>query len=361
MPKRLLLVDDEKFLLESLQEGLLDYNNLFDTKICFSADEAIELTKKFRFDLIITDIRMPGKSGVDLFMHLKENDFQGKVMAMTAYGNEEIFTKINDLGAMKIIIKPFDFEWFKKLLINFFSELKGFSGTIESIDLTSVLQIINLEKKTVVVKIIINDKSGYLYFSNGDIINAEFDGLTGIEAAKKLINLNRGKFSVLKGDKKIKRNIDIPFITFIINIAKELDEKKYKKNKKLHATEKKIDIGVSKQIFQPLKEISGLKGAGIFNSEGFLISEESRTSVNLKGLGVFGLNLYESTIETFRQLKLGRFDLFQVETDKFIYLFAWLIPEEIYMGIILDLKGNIGILKHKIKEITNSIDKYVIL
>lgn len=361
MIKRLLLVDDEKFLLESLKEGLVNYNNIFETVVCFSVDEAIKLTETYRFDLVITDIRMPGKSGIDLFMHLKNNNFQGKVMAMTAYGNEEIFSKINKLGAMKIITKPFDFEWFKRMLIDFFGDLKGFSGTIESIDLTSVLQIINLEKKSVVVKIRINEKSGYLYFDNGDIINAEFEGLTGVEAAKKLININRGKFSVLKGKKKVIRDINIPFITFIINIAKDIDEKKYKINKRPAGDEGKIDVGVSKKIFNPLREIFGLKSAGIFNSAGDLIIKESTASVDMKGLGILGLNLYESTIETFKQLKLGCFDLFQIQTDKLIYVFSWLIYEEIYLGVILDIKGNVGILKHKIKEISKSIDEYVVL
>jgi len=361
MIKRLLLVDDEEFLLESLKEGLTDYNNHFETMICFSVDEAIRLTNLYRFDLVITDIRMPGKSGIDLFMHLKESNFLGKVMAMTAYGNDEIFSKINALGALKIITKPFDFEWFKRILIDFFNDLKGVSGTIESIDLTSVLQIINLEKKSVVVKIKINDKEGYLYFDQGEIINAEFDNSAGVDAAKKLINLNRGQFSVLKIKKKIQRNINVPFITFIINLAKEIDERKYEVNKRPAGKYKISEIGISKKIFKPLKEITGMKNAGIFNSAGDLLIEETSSSMDIKGLGILGLNLYENIVDTFKQLKLGCFDLFQIQTDQLIYVFSWLIHEELYLGVVLDIRGNVGILKHKIKEISNSIDDYVVL
>ncbi len=361
MIKRLLLVDDEQFLLESLKDGLVDFNNIFETKICFSVDEAIKLTNLYRFDLVITDIRMPGKSGIDLFMHLKEHNFLGKVMAMTAYGNEEIFNKINALGAMKIITKPFDFEWFKRMLIDFFNDLRGVSGTIESIDLTSVLQIINLEKKTVAVKIQINEKEGFLYFDNGEIINAEFDNVSGIEAAKRLINMNRGKFTVLQGKKKVLRSINVPFITFIINIAKEIDERKYQKNRRPDEVAKTAEIGVSKKIFDSLKTVTGLKSAGVFNSAGDLILSDSESSMDIKGLGILGLNLYESIIDTFKQLNLGCFDLFQIQTDQLIYIFAWLVTDEIYLGVILDLKGNVAILKHKIKEISQCIEDYVVL
>ena len=62
MTKKLLLVDDEKFFLEGLKEGLLDYEDVFTTDICFSVNEAIKLNEKNEYDLIVTDIRMPKKS-----------------------------------------------------------------------------------------------------------------------------------------------------------------------------------------------------------------------------------------------------------------------------------------------------------
>lgn len=358
--KKLLLVDDEKFLLESLKEGLSDYSHLFETEICFSVDEAIERTKVFRFDLVITDIRMPGKSGIDLLMYLKTNYFQGKVMAMTAYGDEEVFSKISELGGMKVIVKPFDFEWFKRMLIDFFEEKKGFSGTIDSIDLTSVLQIINLEKKSVDVKITIDDKDGFLHFDKGEIINAEFDGVTGEDAAKNLINLNKGKFVVLKSRKEVNREITTPFITFIIDVATEIDEQKYNIIKPKEP-EKKLNIGVSQEIFKPIASITGFKSAGVFNSDGYLISEQTARKVNIRELGIFGLNLYETFIDTFKRMGLGRFELFQVHTDKLIFIFTWLIQDEAFMGMVLGAGGNVGIIKHKLKEITKEIDKYVVL
>ena len=179
MAQKLLLVDDENPLLDLLEELLKDCRDVFETHSCNSVDQAITASKKHVFDLIITDIKMPGKSGIDLLMHLKKIDYQGKFMVMTAYGNEEIYAKVHELGGIRIIAKPFDFDWLKDLLLNYFQQKKGFSGTIESIDLTSLLQLINLERKSVAVKIEVDNGHGFLYFNEGEIVNADFSGLKG--------------------------------------------------------------------------------------------------------------------------------------------------------------------------------------
>jgi CheY-like chemotaxis protein len=251
MEKRILLVDDEKFFLEGLKEGLSDFKEIFATDICFSVDEAIKLFKKHRYDLIISDIRMPRKSGLDLFVYLKKQKYQGGFFAMTAYGTEEVLSKIKKLGGLDIILKPFSFSWFKDKIMGFFVEEEGVSGTVNVIDLTSLLQMINLEKKSLSVKISINDKYGYLHFKSGEIIHAEFDNLEGEEAAFHLIRTRKGRFSVEKQSKDTKHTIDTPFMVLLMNVMKKADEegkvkksdsKDEQKNEKEEDKEEKKDV-----------------------------------------------------------------------------------------------------------------------
>ncbi len=168
MKKKLLLVDDEKFFLEGLQDGLKESKDIFTTDICFSVDEAKKLQKKKSYDLIVSDIRMPKKSGLDLFIYLKKRKFKGGFFAMTAYGTEDLLANIKELGGLDVIMKPFNLEWFKDKILEYFSD-PGVSGTIESIDLASLLQMVNLEKKSVTVKIEHLDKIGFIYFENTSI------------------------------------------------------------------------------------------------------------------------------------------------------------------------------------------------
>jgi len=206
MAVKLLLVDDEKFFLEGLQEGLSEFEEVFTTDICFSVDEAIRFYKKNKYELIVSDIRMPKKSGLDLFEYLRKNKYQGGFIAMTAYGTPAVLKKIKKLGGLDIILKPFNFKWFRDKILDYLSVDKGVSGTIDSIDLTSLLQMINLEKKSTAVKVTSKTEEGILYFNKGEIIHAEYADLEGEEAAYKVLKITRGIFSLIKEKGKIKKN-----------------------------------------------------------------------------------------------------------------------------------------------------------
>lgn len=223
MKKKLLLVDDEKFFLEGLKEGLDEFREIFTTDICFSVEDAKKLHKKKNYDLIVSDIRMPKKSGLDLFVYLKKRKFKGGFIAMTAYGTEELLKNVRELGGLDVILKPFNFTWFKDKILDYFSEA-GVSGTIDSIDLTSLLQMINLEKKSITVKINNNEQIGFLHFEKGEIIHALYNQFEGLEAAKHLISINKGKFSFVKNGESVPKTIDVPFVALMMDSMKLIDE-----------------------------------------------------------------------------------------------------------------------------------------
>jgi len=239
MKKKLLLVDDEKFFLEGLQDGLKEFDDKFTTDICFSVDEAKKLQKKNIYDLIVSDIRMPKRSGLDLFIYLKKRKFKGGFIAMTAYGTEDLLANIRELGGLDVIMKPFNLEWFKDKILEYFSD-PGVSGTIESIDLTSLLQMVNLEKKSVTVRIEHKDKTGFIYFENGEIIHAEYNEFEGLEAAKYIISMNKGKFSISKNGEVVPKSIDVPFVALMMDSLKFNDENILKN--KMKVKEKEMDV-----------------------------------------------------------------------------------------------------------------------
>jgi CheY-like chemotaxis protein len=263
MVKKLLLVDDEKFFLDRLKEDLLDCKDVFTTDICFSVNEAIELNKKNEYDLIVTDIRMPETSGLELFEYLQKHHFKGGVFAMTAYGSKEVFEKIKQLGGLDIIMKPFDSTWFKDRILDFFSgEEEGVSGKIHSIDLASILQMINMENKSVAVRIEVGNDEGFLYFSNGMMVHAEYKGLLGEDAALHLIKLNKGRFSLLKSEEDFPQTIFTPFPTLMINIMKVIDEEMKQNDEKDLKEGTKMDATTFNEAIDIMKE----------KSEGALIS-----------------------------------------------------------------------------------------
>ena len=269
MTKKLLLVDDEEFFLEGLKDGLSEYEDVFTTDICFSVDEAIKLYGKYQYDLIISDIRMPGKTGLDFFVYLRGKNYNGGFIAMTAYGSLEVLQKIRNLGGLDIILKPFDFPWFKDKILDFFSEEEGVSGVVDSIALTSLLQMINLEKKSLIVRIEDKTSDGFLYFNKGEIIHAEYLELEGEEAAFHLIKMKKGRFSLLKWEKKVKKTIKTPFMILLMNAMKANDEetRKFQLNEKYMENKKKEEKMNVKKLSEAIEIQKANMGKGLLAAD----------------------------------------------------------------------------------------------
>jgi DNA-binding NtrC family response regulator len=100
-----LIVDDEEGMRSFLHKTLAGRCALVET--AGSAEEGRTLFNRIHFDLIILDISLPGKSGVEWLDELREGGFQGDVILITAFA--DIDTAIHALraGASDFILKPF--------------------------------------------------------------------------------------------------------------------------------------------------------------------------------------------------------------------------------------------------------------
>ncbi len=84
----LLIVDDELDNLYWLQEMFqYDFEPKVEVSIANSGRKALELLNQTSFDVVLTDIKMPGMDGIRLFEKIKENWPACKVVFLTAYGN----------------------------------------------------------------------------------------------------------------------------------------------------------------------------------------------------------------------------------------------------------------------------------
>ena len=120
---KILVVDDEKdvqtlFLQrfrKEIRKGELQF------RFAFSGEEALSVldTMEQETVLILSDINMPGMSGLELLETIKKdyNEPPPVVMMVTAYGDEENFNTAKKLGADDFLTKPVDFKTLKEKLI----------------------------------------------------------------------------------------------------------------------------------------------------------------------------------------------------------------------------------------------------
>ena len=96
--KRLLLVDDDPNTLGSLARAFRLAG--YDATVCDSAERALELARCQTFDMILSDVVMPGKDGISLLEDLKAMGVATPVVMISGQANVDIAVRATRLGAV---------------------------------------------------------------------------------------------------------------------------------------------------------------------------------------------------------------------------------------------------------------------
>ncbi len=103
---RILVVDDEESLREVLSEVLTDDGYNVDT--AETGDKALEMFDQGNYHLVISDIRMPGMSGIELLEKIKERSTETQVIIITSHASLDTALTALRTGAYDYLIKPFE-------------------------------------------------------------------------------------------------------------------------------------------------------------------------------------------------------------------------------------------------------------
>ncbi len=110
---RILIVDDELSMRDFLK--ILFENEGYEVTVAADAAKALELAVKDPFDIVITDIRMPGMNGLELLAELKRHFPDLPVVMITAYASPDDAVQAMRQGAFDYITKPFHVDEIKKV------------------------------------------------------------------------------------------------------------------------------------------------------------------------------------------------------------------------------------------------------
>jgi DNA-binding NtrC family response regulator len=112
MNPRILIVDDEATIRASLLEALAADG--YETDAAESGEEALARCHATAYDLLVTDLKLPGVSGLEVLQALRNQGKQTPVIMMTAYGDVDTAVSAMRLGAYDFIPKPFKLTMLRK-------------------------------------------------------------------------------------------------------------------------------------------------------------------------------------------------------------------------------------------------------
>lgn len=105
---KILLVEDDEILNKTVRETLLD--NGFEVTSCFDGLDAFRTFESGEFDMIISDIMMPGFDGYELAKLIRATNKQVPILFMTAKDDIQSKQKGFSLGIDDYVVKPFDLQ-----------------------------------------------------------------------------------------------------------------------------------------------------------------------------------------------------------------------------------------------------------
>ena len=104
----ILIVDDDFNICTMLSEELTEIG--YDTYFLTSGERVLEYVQNNQVDLILLDLKMPGKNGFEILQELDHNNFDTRVVVLTAYGDVQSAIDAAKFGASDFISKPYDFD-----------------------------------------------------------------------------------------------------------------------------------------------------------------------------------------------------------------------------------------------------------
>jgi DNA-binding response OmpR family regulator len=243
MGKRILIVDDDPWIRRMVGTVLERRSHQVDT--ASDGREGLERALAFKPDLIITDVLMPKMDGWAFVRALRSNPEMSliPVIFLTALAKEEDRILGFRLGADDYLAKPFRFEELDlrvEKVMRLASRLQqnlqrqrqdegmpGFRGDLAQLGVSSVLTVMEMERKSGVVVLQSHRRTGRVFMRDGRVLAASFDedsSKRGAEAVFEMLTWKEGSFHFTSLEVVMEDQIGTSTTHLLMEGARRIDE-----------------------------------------------------------------------------------------------------------------------------------------
>jgi len=207
-PKRILIVDDEESLTWSIAKNLQKQYKDYEVYPMNSGEGAIKILKRLSFNLVISDIQMPGIDGLVILDYVKKHSPNVPVIIMTSLDKSEIKDLAKKNSATYYFEKPFEMGEFKKTINEALGIAKiQIKEEIQNLTLKEFINRKYKKKFSGLVNVKNSYNSGVLHFHSGEIIHAMAGDLVGELALLNVLSWEKVIIEIKPTKKPIKKTI----------------------------------------------------------------------------------------------------------------------------------------------------------
>ncbi len=378
---QILIVEDESGLRESLLEGL----SVAFPDSSFGAhgtvEEALEAIEGQQPELIISDIRLPGKSGID-FLFIAKNLWPGiRFILITAYANVATYAQASEYEATRLLKKPFALHDLVKAVRE--ALRNGSSSQGEDTSILELVQLANLGKKSLEIHLRRGATRGEICLVNGDLIHARAGGQEGIAAFMEMVRWQRRDAEIRTLRKAPRTTVEEPIQFLVHEALRILDEKDGDTEKPTRSVPSESSLLSAKEPLQvssapklplaaqseetlaqagldALVGIDGYLGACLMNSEsGRVLSARSAASLDVEVAAACNTEVIRAERATLVSLGLqDRIEDILISLGRQYHLLCLIDSNpDLVLYLILDrAQANLAVARYELSTLASALD-----
>jgi len=360
--RRVLIVDDEEDLTWTLTKKLSKDSDKFQLVCVNSGGEAIEVMNQLPVDLVITDVRMPEVSGLELLVQIKDRYPQTRVIIMTAYGSDDVKREASQRGCFRYLEKPFEINDLRTLILEGLSQDKGFNGSVADFQLSDIIQLNCLGRLTSALEVKHDHETGQIFFDNGNIVHAETDHLSGESAFYHIMAWAGGEFTVKRNVKAHLESIDKGWQSLLLEAMRQLDEHSDKVIEQKEK-EKRRRIRDIQNLLRPVQNSRGCDLVVVHDAAGFPmtflpVSENGKHEAADLGnhLSAFYSDLKKLQVN----LKSKSAHFTEVHFGDRILLSVKVPDKDAWVSVLGEPDLNVGFVRLELRKIVKSLQPLIV-
>lgn len=216
----ILIVEDDEQLRSAVARDLSHRG--FDVTAVVSVDDAVSRLRERGYDVLLTDLRMGERDGIDLLAELPDIAPSMPAILMSAFATARDHQRAIELGAVQVLCKPFTSLELAQAIRQAIECETGFRGNLHGVSLLDVLQMFHLARRSVCVTVG-GRPGGEIHVRSGEIVHAEQGELVGEPALRRILGLPSGSIRtgpLEAGEQSITRH----FQGLVLDMLRGLDE-----------------------------------------------------------------------------------------------------------------------------------------
>jgi CheY-like chemotaxis protein len=215
-----LVVDDDAPLGRALARELRA--NGYDSLPVSGYEEAIERLSEQSYDVLLTDLRMGDKDGLDLILTIAASFPATRPILMSAYATARDSERAKDLGAVRVLCKPFETTEMLQAVERAVESAQGFLGSVHGLSLIDMLQMFHYAQRSVSVQVM-GGTPAAIHLENGQIVHATYGALSAEAALSQILTLPVGSLQT-SPLQSVPRSLSREFQPLMLDLLRRLDE-----------------------------------------------------------------------------------------------------------------------------------------